>query len=135
MNYGAYRDMSLLLLQHSDLTSNVKGTRQKNALISIKGFPVKNENTKYLVQNRWGDIIPSFIIETNIPFHFSRCPFHQYFTFFVRKFCSKLKLFLAQVFWRKCAHKILVKLTTGFIFSSHLKGLGNTFKPKVESIL
>jgi hypothetical protein len=46
------------------------------------------------------------------------CQFHQHFT---QKFCAKLflyshlrlELFLAQEYWRKCAHKMLVKLTSG----------------------
>jgi hypothetical protein len=59
-----------------------------------------------------------------------KCQFHQHFTrgFFVRKFyaklfctCAKLfctyilglNFFLAKEYWRKCAHKMLVKLTIG----------------------
>ncbi len=53
----------------------------------------------------------------------ARCRFHQHFMrgFFVRKFCVKLfsayilclSIFLVQEYWRKCAHKMLVKLTIG----------------------
>jgi hypothetical protein len=56
-----------------------------------------------------------------------RCEFHQHFTcaFFVRKFCAKLflylhfrfEIFLVLKYWRKCTHKMLVKLITGNIFS------------------
>ncbi len=52
------------------------------------------------------------------------CQFHQHFTcgFFVQKFFAQLflhlnfwfELFLAQEYWHKCAHKMLVKLTPGF---------------------
>jgi hypothetical protein len=53
--------------------------------------------------------------------------FHQHFTriFFVQKFCGKhFVLFLAQGNWRKCADKMLVKLTTAIHFIQHF-GEGN----------
>jgi hypothetical protein len=51
-----------------------------------------------------------------------RCQFHQYFTdtFFCRKvlrrafvLAFRFELFLALEYWRKCAHKLLVKLILG----------------------
>ncbi len=47
-----------------------------------------------------------------------RCQFHQHFTrgFFVQKFSVKLfctYILSLSFFWRKCAHKMLVKLTAG----------------------
>ncbi len=59
----------------------------------------------------------------------SWCQFHQHFTlgFFIQKFCAKLFLylilglnfFLVQEYWRKCAQKMLVKLTIGIELLSH----------------
>jgi hypothetical protein len=64
----------------------------------------------------------------------SRCQFHQHFTrgFFVQKLCANLfcmylhfgsELFLAQKYWCKFAHKMLVKLTTGVLFRSAVDGV------------
>ncbi len=54
----------------------------------------------------------------------AKCQFHQHFMrcFFLQKVCPKLFVhtfqvwthFLPQEYWRKCAHKMLLKLTTSF---------------------
>ncbi len=70
----------------------------------------------------------------------TRCQFHQHFTrgFFCTKILPKaflnlhlrFELLLAQEYWCKCAHKMLVKLTNDGGFIVRTRYLKNCLRPK-----
>ncbi len=80
--------------------------------------------------------------DTDITEKYTRCQFHQHLmrAFCIRKLRAKLYLclhvrfdpFLAQVYWSKCTHKMLVKLTTNKRFVLLIK---DSWRSKIINVL